>query len=628
MPTSKRPLSGKRVERELSRKLLGKRDPEDAARCDLHRYILDRVERFQAPKSARGWTRKASKLRERYLREVYLKGHPDGLLAEKPKVRWGDTIETGRGYCIRKLRYEGFPGMWIPALLYEPDGVKGKVAAVLNPNGHHSGGKAMDYKQARCINLAKRGMLALNTEFIGMGELQMNREHNRIAHLDLCGVAGVAVFYLAMKRSLDVLLSHPHCDRDRVAMTGLSGGGWQTVVLSALDERVRVVVPVAGHSPVWQRVSCHEDIGDLEQVPVDLCTVADFDTMTALLAPRPTQLIYNLRDDCCFRSRRTRKSIYNPVRPLFEALGVGNRFRFYENRDPGTHNYEADNRSQLYRFLNEQWGLGTPENDLPYQDELRSETELSVGLPEDNETLLSLAARHASKARGSGGGRRESGETLRRARERLGKVIHLGKMQVRDEVVRRDAQTVQHRIHLNEAWNVPVTEFRGSGETRLLISDGGRVGVQDTAWSFCGARVLAADVFGTGENRFPAGLQTMLSAIGERPLGMLTGQILALTRWAAGRSCRPVHLMAFGPVVSFGALCASALEPRLFADLHLDGLMDSLKRLIDLPMTYEQAVPLFCFGLLKEFDVPDLVAMTEGVPIVVPNRGPVKQRRG
>ena len=216
----------RQVERALKQRLLKRPNPEDPGRCDLHRFILSKVRRFQCPERKAGWTRRAAALRRRYLKEVYLKGHPMSLLDSKPRVEWRGKIETGRGYRIRKLRYEGFPGMWIPALLYEPVGLKGRTPGVLNPNGHHAGGKAMDYKQARCINLAKRGMLALNTEFIGMGELMMNREHNRVAHLDLCGVSGVAVFYLAMKRGLDVLLSHPNCDPDRVAMTGLSGVIW------------------------------------------------------------------------------------------------------------------------------------------------------------------------------------------------------------------------------------------------------------------------------------------------------------------------------------------------------------------------------------------------------------------
>jgi len=262
-----------RIQRALKRRLLGKTDPERPDRCELHRYLAARIERFRCPRDVSGWEARARTLRREFLREVYLRGHDLALLARKPRVVWGETIRMPAGYRIRKLRYEGFPGMWIPALLYEPLRLCGRVPAVLNPNGHHPGGKGMDYKQARCINLVKRGMLALNTEFVGMGELRMNIPHSRLAHMDLCGKAGVAIFYLAMKRGLDVLLAHPHCDRARVAMTGLSGGGWQTAVLSALDERVRAIVPVAGHSPVWQRVSRMCDVGDLEQTPADLCTV-------------------------------------------------------------------------------------------------------------------------------------------------------------------------------------------------------------------------------------------------------------------------------------------------------------------------------------------------------------------
>ena len=151
-------------------------------------------------------------MRKQMLR-LFFRGHADGLLDEVPRVEV-DTIETSAGYRIRKLRYEGYPGMWIPALLYEPTEVRGSIPAVLNPNGHHMGGKAMDYKQARCINLAKRGMLALNSEFIGMGELRADLDHNRIGALDLCGTAGIGVFYLTMKRALDVLLAHPHADSD------------------------------------------------------------------------------------------------------------------------------------------------------------------------------------------------------------------------------------------------------------------------------------------------------------------------------------------------------------------------------------------------------------------------------
>ncbi|MEM2029265.1 MAG: acetylxylan esterase [Candidatus Bathyarchaeia archaeon] len=574
-----------------------------------------------------------------------MKGLPEDLLRREPIVEWRGVIETRWGYRIRKLRYEGFPDMWIPALLYEPSELDGKVPGVLNATGHHPGGKAMTYTQARCINLAKRGMLALSMEFIGMGELSANVDHGRIGHLDLCGVAGVAVFYLAMKRGLDVLLSHPHCDPDRIAMTGLSGGGWQTAVLSALDERIKVIIPVAGYSPLWQRPSCMGDIGDLEQNPVDICTVGDYDALTALFAPRPTLLIYNKYDECCFRSDRTKISVYEPVRPLFELLGVSDHIEFYENVDPGTHNYEADNRSQLYRFLNKHFRLNTPEVDLPYEEELMSESQLEVGLPENNATLLSLA-KEAVKGLPSSRVPRGSEDQLAiwisEARQRLRNIIRLRQFNVRDEIILEEDIAIHHRLHMDEIWTIPVMELHvtdekqsspstwretSATEVQVLLSDFGRRSLAQLSEAHLnkGCRVFTADVFGTGESCYPNNLQMMLSAVGERPLGILTGQILSLLKWVVSYNrVERVRLAAVGPITSFASLCAAALEPKILSHLYIDGLYDSLKRLIELPVNYDTAVPLFCFGLLKEIDILELMVMTEELPIERPGHGPVK----
>lgn len=602
----------------LSQKLLGSRNPEDPKRCELHAYILGKLNRWEAPKSVRNWEARARRVRKSLLEDVYFKGLPKTLMSRKPNVVWGKTIRAGKGYRIRKVRYEGYPGMWIPALLYEPARLRGKVPVVLNPNGHHAGGKAMDYKQARCINLAKRGMIALNTEFVGMGELSMNRDHQRIAHLDLCGIAGVSVFYLAMKRGLDLLLTHPNADPNRVAMTGLSGGGWQTAVLGAIDERVTAIIPVAGYSPVWQRVGCAADIGDLEQIPVDLCTVADYDQLTALFAPRPTLLIYNLRDDCCFRSRRTYRSVYKPVKPVYESLGVGDDLEFYENTNPGTHNYEAASRGRLYRFLNDRFELDTPGEDFSYKDELLSERDLAVGLPDDNATFISLAEAAASRIKHRS---LKSTSEIKASRRELSRAIVLRRSRrVRSSRIRRSRSIVQHVVRLDGSWSVPVTEVRGSGDRILMLGDGGRRSMGGRIAQAEGS-VFAADVYGSGESWFPPNLHMTLSATGERPLGILVGQILDVAAWA-GRS-RPIVLDAAGSVVSFAALCAAALEPGLFKCLRVDGLLDSLKRLIDLPVSYGECVPLFCFGLLKTIDVPQLIDMTDGLPISWRNRGPV-----
>lgn len=611
------------MQRTLRRKLIGPK-----AQCQVLAFLGEHLPHFTPPTSAATWREQAPALRAQVL-DLFFRGHPVGLLAEQPQVHWGDRIETGAGYTIRKLRYEGYPGLWVPALLYEPDPLGEKAPAILNPNGHHAGGKAMDYKQARCINLAKRGMLALNTEFLGMGELRADVEHNRIGHLDLCGIAGIGVFYLLMKRGLDVLLAHPQADPERVAMTGLSGGGWQTALLAALDERVKVIVPVAGHSAVWQRRGCIEDIGDQEQCPADLCTVADYDALSALFAPRPTLLIYNRHDDCCFQTRRARKSIYEPIRPVFALLGARDNIALYDNTDPGTHNYERDNRRQLYKFLNQHWGLKTPDDDLPYRDELQTEEALAVGLPLDNATLLSIAQaalctirKRASKARPPAAARQALASLLKLPQWKNRLLQEAGPAQ------KRKTGAIQHYLlHLDDTWTLPLTEYtppRPRG-LELIIADGGRGAVAAPLATALaqGRRVLVADIFSIGELRTDPRHQMLIATAGQRPLGIQVSQVLALLATASQKS-RVLHLTAHGRVCPVVALIAAALKPQALASLTTNTLLDSLGRLIDWPLPYDATPSLYCFGLLAEFDIPELVALSAPVPLADPQRGPLR----
>lgn len=607
------------MQRLLQRRLLG----TNGARNAWLDVMDECLPRLQAPTTAAAWTKRASQARRDML-ALFFAGHPAGLLdEEKVRIQWRGIVDSGEGYRVRKLRYEGYPGMWIPALLYEPTTMRGRVPAVLNPNGHHAGGKAMDYKQARCINLARRGMLALNTEFIGMGELRADVEHLRIAQLDLCGVAGIGVFYLAMKRGLDVLLQHRHADPERVAMTGLSGGGWQTAILSALDERIRVVVPVAGHSALWQRRGCPEDIGDLEQCPNDLCTIADYDVLTGMFAPRPTLLIYNRHDDCCFQTRRARVSVYRPAKKIFDLLGAGDNLQLYDNTDPGTHNYEADNRSQLYRFLNHHFGLDTPEQDVAWKDGLRTEEQLRVGLPADNATLLSLAEQHKRRLQN-----RRSGASLppAAARRRLRKVLRLPDYEARPEKPGARRVPDAHIVLQVGPWRVPVTVVEnesGSG-TEVVIADGGRPSA--IVRQHVGRRrIIAVDLFGTGEAFTSFHEPMLLASAGQRPLGIQVAQLLAVSAWASRRfRARHVHLFACGRTMPVVTQIAAALEPKRFASLTTAGALDSLERLIDLPLSYGQHASLFCFGLLAEFDIVDLQRLSDPVPLFDEGRGPLR----
>jgi dipeptidyl aminopeptidase/acylaminoacyl peptidase len=111
---------------------------------------------------------------------------------------------------------------------------------------------------------------------------------------------------------------YPQTDSNRIGMTGLSGGGWQTIMLSSLDTRIAAAAPNAGYIGLVSRADYPADRGDLEQNPSDLLTIADYSHLTAMLAPRPALLIYNESDDCCFSSARAWPSVYKPVIPFYQ----------------------------------------------------------------------------------------------------------------------------------------------------------------------------------------------------------------------------------------------------------------------------------------------------------------------
>jgi hypothetical protein len=121
-------------------------------------------------------------------------------------------------------------------------------------------GVANDYIQVRCINEAKKGALTLNFEWLGMGQLKMDGfSHYRSSQLDLVGTNGVALHYLSQKRGLDILLAHPNADPSRVVVTGLSGGGWQTILIGSPAPRVTIAAPVAGYSSFARHDSDADD---------------------------------------------------------------------------------------------------------------------------------------------------------------------------------------------------------------------------------------------------------------------------------------------------------------------------------------------------------------------------------
>ena len=171
---------------------------------EMRAFVQPRIIKFSPPADRAVWEQTAARLRRDMLDQIVFRGTAAEWRAAKCGTLWLDTIEGGPGYRIRKFRYEALPGMWIPGMLYLPERLEGRVPVAINVNGHAPEGKAVNYKQLRSINLAKRGMLVLNVEWFGMGQLRTRGfAHGRLNQLDLCGASGLAPFYLALQRAVD-----------------------------------------------------------------------------------------------------------------------------------------------------------------------------------------------------------------------------------------------------------------------------------------------------------------------------------------------------------------------------------------------------------------------------------------
>ena len=599
------------IERALAQEIIG----PDLALEEVRVFNETRVPDMPSVRSAAEWKAKAREYRRNVLNKVVFRGEAAKWRDTPLRVEWSAVIEGLPGYRIRKLRFEAVPGWWIPALLYEPMKLSGKRPVVLNVNGHDGKGKAADYKQIRCINQAKRGMIALNVEWIGMGQFASRMSHYQMNQMDLCGTAGIAPFFLNMSKGLDVLLSHPNADPKRVAVAGLSGGGWQTIFISSLDERVTLANPVAGYSSFKTRARHGMDLGDSEQTPNDLALYADYTHLTALLANRAALLTYNAKDNCCFTAGHALPPLLAAAQPIFRLLGRGEFLRSHINHDPGSHNFELDNRQQLYRFIGDVFYQGQEYDwqEIPSADEVKTYDELLVDLPEENGGFNSIALGLM--------------ETLPKPfegdkRRRLLEVVSAKNYTAKAKRVRGEGAMVHFQFQVGDDWTLPGTVFTPDAPmaTTLLIADAGRKAQAERVESLLakGRRVVAFDPFFFGESKIKSRdfLHVILMhAAGERALGVQASQISAVAEWAKKQYKQPVELMSAGPRLSVAARLA-AVQSNAISALKLHDPMKSLKEVILENKGANHMPEMMCFGLLESFDLPQIEALIAPRPLV------------
>lgn len=615
----------------LARDLIG----PNLTLAEVQNYTENRVSLMPPVKSAADWEQEAARLRRETLDGVIFRGEARAWRTARTKVEWLDTIPGGTGYSIRKLRYEALPGLWIPALLYLPEKISGKVPVHLAVNGHDGAGKAAPYKQIRCANLAKRGVISLNLEWFGMGQLRSpGFGHYAMNQLDLCGTSGIAPFYLALSRALDILLALPEADPARVAVSGLSGGGWQTIFISSLDPRVTLANPVAGYSSFRTRARNFSDLGDSEQTPSDLATVVDYAHLTAMLAPRGALLTYNAKDQCCFATGHALQPLLDAAEPVFSLFRADAKLRWHNNHVPGTHNFERENREVFYRMLGDTFFPGDVKFDakeIPADAEVKQAEELNVPLPRDNLDFNRIALRLAADLpRGSSAmpaSPAATGRWRETQRGLLGGVVRAKHYPVAaelaDTTTTNGLTVTSWRLRMADAWTLPAVEFSRGGATGtvLLTGDGGRRALAAEVEKLLaeGKRVVAVDPFYFGESRIAQKdflFALLVAAVGDRPLGLQASQLTAAARWLSGeRKLGPVKVISIGPRASVFATVAAALEEKAIGSLEVRQPLGSLRELIGQNVGVNQQPELFCFGLLEQFDVPQLRALVAPRPV-------------
>ena len=168
---------------------------------------------------------------------------------------------------------------------------------------------------------------------------------------------------------------------------------------------------------------------------------------------------------------------------------------------------------------------------------------------------------------------------------------------------------------MNGNWTVPALEFAPEKADRHHAR-AGRSGQSQTrrgdpAIAGRGQRVIAIDPFYFGECRIETRnylYALMISALGERPLGVQAGQVAAVARWLQ-QKYGPVTVEAFGPRTSLIALVAAGVETGAIRELKMHQPMSSLKEPIQQDMEVTAAPELFCFGLVEQFDMQRLKAL-------------------
>jgi len=282
-----------------------------------------------APANPDEWRQRRPALRKQLLYMLGLDPMPRKTPLEA-RVTGGFERED---YRVENIVFQSMPGLYVTGNLYLPKGRTGPAPAVLYLCGHSPWpeGAKVDY-QHHGIWFARHGYVALLIDTIEFGELRgLHHGTHDLGrwYWHSLGYTPAGPEVWDAVRALDYLETRPEVDADRVAVTGISGGGAITWYAAAVDERFRVAVPVCATWTVEHQVALQTVQGNCDCIYFTNGLQSSFALAAALIAPRPLKIISALRDSM-FPPAGYRR-IYELARPFYEMFGAPEKLGFYEH---------------------------------------------------------------------------------------------------------------------------------------------------------------------------------------------------------------------------------------------------------------------------------------------------------
>ncbi|HEY0549487.1 MAG TPA: acetylxylan esterase, partial [Verrucomicrobiae bacterium] len=320
---------------------------------------LNTARTFPDVKSKAEWEQRAQRIREQALVSCGL-----WPLPEKTPLNANVSGRVERdGYTVEKVYFQSYPGFYVAGNLYRPRGKgNGPFPGVLNPHGHWAKGRLAEEAAgsiaARCISFARQGMVAFSWNMVGYNDTQFahpdgapgyethrhfaNDLTNQLWHISQMGLQTWNSI-----RALDFLESLPDVDAKRIACTGESGGGTQTFMLGAVEERLAAQAPIVMVSHSMQGGCSCENVAGLR---------VDYSNMevAAVPAPRP-QIIVGATGDWTRATMTIEGPSMEKIYGLFEQRDHLHYVRFDYD-----HNYNKTSREAVYEWFGK-WLLHAPD---------------------------------------------------------------------------------------------------------------------------------------------------------------------------------------------------------------------------------------------------------------------------